>query len=231
MTASAPAINRAATGSISALCPGARSLWTGAGNPRRGGRPGFRQSARTRTVCERPGERARPRRAFARRPGDVGRTTLVRIWRPSAGASVVAFEVDAQRRLQDELYQRAYFDPLTSLPNRDLCDRAVNDLASAGPSGSRLRSLSSKSKNSPRLTPCMEKRRAMRCFSASPSASPRTSAPRIGSVDRAATNSASSCPTAPNRASYRDASVALWRASPIPSSSKASKSSLRPKRA
>jgi diguanylate cyclase (GGDEF)-like protein len=47
----------------------------------------------------------------------------------------VAFEVDAQQRLQDELYQRAYFDPLTSLPNRDLCDRAVVDLAGAGASG------------------------------------------------------------------------------------------------
>ena len=47
----------------------------------------------------------------------------------------VAFEVDAQQQLQDELYQRAYFDPLTSLPNRDLCDRAVVDLANAGRSG------------------------------------------------------------------------------------------------
>jgi diguanylate cyclase (GGDEF)-like protein len=43
-----------------------------------------------------------------------------------------AMNVDAQRRIQDDLYQRAYFDPLTQLPNRELCDRAVADLASAG---------------------------------------------------------------------------------------------------
>jgi len=43
-----------------------------------------------------------------------------------------AIDVEAQRRLQDELYQRAYFDPLTQLPNRDLCDQAVVDLTSAG---------------------------------------------------------------------------------------------------
>ena len=46
------------------------------------------------------------------------------------GASV---DVDSHRRLQDELYQRAYFDPLTQLPNRDLCDQAIVDLAGAGP--------------------------------------------------------------------------------------------------
>jgi diguanylate cyclase (GGDEF)-like protein len=43
-----------------------------------------------------------------------------------------AIDVEAQRRLQDELYQRAYFDPLTQLPNRDLCDQAVADLTAAG---------------------------------------------------------------------------------------------------
>jgi diguanylate cyclase (GGDEF)-like protein len=46
-----------------------------------------------------------------------------------------AMNVDAQRRMQDELYQRAYFDPLTQLPNRELCDRAVADLAQAGEGG------------------------------------------------------------------------------------------------
>ena len=44
-----------------------------------------------------------------------------------------AIDVEAQRRLQDELYQRAYFDPLTQLPNRELCDQAVADLTLAGP--------------------------------------------------------------------------------------------------
>ena len=44
-------------------------------------------------------------------------------------------DLDAQRRLQDELYQRAFFDPLTSLPNRELCDRAILELASAGAAG------------------------------------------------------------------------------------------------
>ena len=41
----------------------------------------------------------------------------------------VSVDVDAQRRLQDELFTRAYFDPLTSLPNRELCKRALDDLA------------------------------------------------------------------------------------------------------
>ncbi len=46
-----------------------------------------------------------------------------RIYRVSAGV-----DIDAQRRLQDELFQRAYFDALTGLPNRELCDRATADL-------------------------------------------------------------------------------------------------------
>ncbi len=46
-----------------------------------------------------------------------------------------AIDAGAQRRVQDEVFQRAYFDPLTSLPNRELCDRAVNDLAGAGAAG------------------------------------------------------------------------------------------------
>ena len=41
----------------------------------------------------------------------------------------VSLDIEAQKRLQDELFQRAYFDPLTSLPSRDLWDRAVTDLA------------------------------------------------------------------------------------------------------
>lgn len=40
----------------------------------------------------------------------------------------VSMDIEAQKRLQDELFQRAYFDPLTGLPNRDLWDRAVADL-------------------------------------------------------------------------------------------------------
>jgi len=39
----------------------------------------------------------------------------------------VAVDVDAQRRTQDELFTRAYFDPLTALPNRELCSRALED--------------------------------------------------------------------------------------------------------
>jgi diguanylate cyclase (GGDEF)-like protein len=38
-----------------------------------------------------------------------------------------ALDIDAQRRMQDELFQRAYFDSLTGLPNRELCDRAIGD--------------------------------------------------------------------------------------------------------
>ncbi|MFZ2105803.1 MAG: EAL domain-containing protein [Roseiarcus sp.] len=68
-----------------------------------------------------------------------GRTMLVerasfsfggRAWRVSA-----AVDIDAQRRLQDELFQRAYFDRLTGLPNRELCDRAISELMRTTPKG------------------------------------------------------------------------------------------------
>ena len=36
-----------------------------------------------------------------------------------------ATDIDDQRRLQDELFQRAYFDGLTQLPNRGLFEQAV----------------------------------------------------------------------------------------------------------
>ena len=38
-----------------------------------------------------------------------------------------AVDHEQQRRVQDELFQRAYFDALTGLPNRELCDRAIGD--------------------------------------------------------------------------------------------------------
>jgi diguanylate cyclase (GGDEF)-like protein len=41
---------------------------------------------------------------------------------------VASLDVDAQRRLQDDLFARAYFDASTGLPNRELCDRAIADL-------------------------------------------------------------------------------------------------------
>jgi diguanylate cyclase (GGDEF)-like protein len=46
-----------------------------------------------------------------------------------------ALDIEAQRRLQDELFQLAYFDPLTGLPNRELCDRAIGDLIRAARPG------------------------------------------------------------------------------------------------
>jgi diguanylate cyclase (GGDEF)-like protein len=42
-----------------------------------------------------------------------------------AYAVSAATDIDEQRRLQDELFQRAYFDPLTQLPNRALFEQAV----------------------------------------------------------------------------------------------------------
>ncbi|HXT05398.1 MAG TPA: GGDEF domain-containing protein, partial [Roseiarcus sp.] len=41
---------------------------------------------------------------------------------------VASVDIDAQRRLQDDLFARAYFDASTGLPNRELCDRAIADL-------------------------------------------------------------------------------------------------------
>ena len=37
--------------------------------------------------------------------------------------------------LQDELFQRAYFDRLTGLPNHELCDRAIGELMRTTPAG------------------------------------------------------------------------------------------------
>ncbi len=48
---------------------------------------------------------------------------------------VASLDIDAQRRLQDALFARAYFDPSTGLPNRELCDRAIADTIAARPAG------------------------------------------------------------------------------------------------
>jgi diguanylate cyclase (GGDEF)-like protein len=68
-----------------------------------------------------------------------GRTMLVQRTNFSfAGRSYrvsAAIDIDAQRRLQDELFQRAYFDRLTGLPNRELCDRAIGELMRTTPVG------------------------------------------------------------------------------------------------
>jgi len=44
---------------------------------------------------------------------------------------VASVDIDAQRRMQDDLFARAYFDASTGLPNRELCDRAIADLIAA----------------------------------------------------------------------------------------------------
>ena len=144
----------------------------------------------------------------------------------------VAFEVDAQRRLQDELYQRAYFDPLTALPNRELCDRAVVDLANAGPSGQPFALAVVE----------IEKFTQINAFhgEAAGDALLQRIAERIaqnlGPEDWLGRSGGDEfcliLPTAPKRRELsRGRSGASSRASPIPSSSKASKSSLRPRRA
>ncbi len=48
---------------------------------------------------------------------------------------VAGVDIDAQRRLQDDLFARAYFDAATGLPNRELFDRAIADLIAARPDG------------------------------------------------------------------------------------------------
>jgi diguanylate cyclase (GGDEF)-like protein len=91
---------------------------------------------------------ARGRTCFHDAPADApdheeaaldGRTMLIertnfsfagRDYRVSA-----AVDIDEQRRLQDELFQRAYFDRLTGLPNRELCDRAIGELMRTTPAG------------------------------------------------------------------------------------------------
>ena len=44
---------------------------------------------------------------------------------------VASVDIDAQRRIQDDLFARAYFDASTGLPNRELFDRAVADMIAA----------------------------------------------------------------------------------------------------
>jgi diguanylate cyclase (GGDEF)-like protein len=91
---------------------------------------------------------ARGRTCFHDAPADApdheeaaldGRTMLVeRTTFSFAGRSYrvsAAVDIDAQRRLQDELFQRAYFDRLTGLPNRELCDRAIGELMRTTPAG------------------------------------------------------------------------------------------------
>ena len=91
---------------------------------------------------------ARGRTCFHDAPADApdheeavfdGRTVLVERTNFSfAGRSYrisAAVDIDAQRRLQDELFQRAYFDRLTGLPNRELCDRAIGELTRTTPAG------------------------------------------------------------------------------------------------
>jgi diguanylate cyclase (GGDEF)-like protein len=46
---------------------------------------------------------------------------------------VAAIDNDAQRRLQDDLFARAYFDASTGLPNRALFDRAVAEMIASRP--------------------------------------------------------------------------------------------------
>ncbi len=93
-------------------------------------------------VFAREGERvfanpAAPKRADEPRNGQVEREEAVRegravlIERREFSAEGRAYrvsamtDIDDQRRLQDELFQRAYFDELTQLPNRGFFERAV----------------------------------------------------------------------------------------------------------
>ena len=48
---------------------------------------------------------------------------------------VACIDNDSQRRLQDELFARAYFDASTGLPNRALFDRAVAEMIASRPDG------------------------------------------------------------------------------------------------
>ncbi len=48
---------------------------------------------------------------------------------------VATVDFDAQRRIQDDLFARAFFDASTGLPNRELCDRAIADLIAARDGG------------------------------------------------------------------------------------------------
>ncbi len=48
---------------------------------------------------------------------------------------VASVDIDPQRRLQDDLFARAFFDASTGLPNRELCDRAIADLIAAREAG------------------------------------------------------------------------------------------------
>ncbi|MDO8360791.1 MAG: GGDEF domain-containing protein, partial [Devosia sp.] len=65
-----------------------------------------------------------------------GRTLRVeQLTLPVAGAPLevrLSTDVTEQRRLEDDLYRRAYFDGLTGLPNRDLMERTVAAMVEAG---------------------------------------------------------------------------------------------------
>ena len=45
----------------------------------------------------------------------------------------LSYDVSEQRKLEDDLFRRAYFDDLTGLPNRALIERSTATLASGGP--------------------------------------------------------------------------------------------------
>jgi diguanylate cyclase (GGDEF)-like protein len=45
----------------------------------------------------------------------------------------VSYDVSEQRKLEDDLFRRAYFDDLTGLPNRALVERSTATLAGGGP--------------------------------------------------------------------------------------------------
>ena len=61
----------------------------------------------------------------------AGRSARLRVRGARLSASSATLDVDAQRRIQDDLFARAYFDASTGLPNRELCDRAIADLIAA----------------------------------------------------------------------------------------------------
>lgn len=65
----------------------------------------------------------------------AGRAKLVEarefVFEGRAYRVVAAVDIDPQRRVQDDLFARAYFDAATGLPNRELCDRAVGDMIAA----------------------------------------------------------------------------------------------------
>jgi len=57
---------------------------------------------------------------------EFGRAAVA--WRDRSYDATFSFDVTQQRRLEEDLFRRAYFDELTSLPNRSLMEQAVNGL-------------------------------------------------------------------------------------------------------